>query len=111
MTGLIFLALVGHAAIASIIGLSCITVGIMSYNGAFWSLPTSFLSGTAAVGGIAVINSIGNLGGHIGPDLVGRIRTASGGDSQVAFFALAAAALLAALTVIMLPAPKNTDAP
>lgn len=107
MTGLIILALVGHAAIASIVGLSCITVGIMSYNGAFWSLPTSFLSGTAAVGGIAVINSIGNLGGYIGPDLVGRIRTASGGDSQTAFWFLAGAALLAAVIVILLPAPKG----
>ena len=33
----------------------------------FWTLPTAFLTGTAAAGGIALVNSIGNLGGFIGP--------------------------------------------
>jgi MFS family permease len=107
MLGLIILALVGHAPIASMIGMSCVTVGIMSYVGIFWSLPTSFLSGTAAVGGIALINSIGNLGGHVGPDMVGRIRDASGGNSQAAFFVLAGAALTASLIIIRLPRPKK----
>jgi len=51
-----------------------VTVGILSWVATFWSLPTAFLSGTAAAAGIAWINSVGNLGGHFGPDLIGRIR-------------------------------------
>jgi cyanate permease len=42
-------------------------------------LPTAFLRGTAAAGGIALVNSVGNLGGFVGPFLVGWIRDATGG--------------------------------
>jgi ACS family tartrate transporter-like MFS transporter len=48
--------------------------GIKSTLGPFWALATGFLSGTAAAGGIALINSVGNLGGYFGPDIVGRIK-------------------------------------
>jgi ACS family tartrate transporter-like MFS transporter len=44
----------------------------------FWSLPTSFLSGTAAAGGIALINSLGNLGGFVGSYALGEIKTSTG---------------------------------
>jgi ACS family tartrate transporter-like MFS transporter len=37
----------------------------------FWSLPTVILTGTAAAAGLALINSIGNLGGFVGPTVVG----------------------------------------
>jgi MFS transporter, ACS family, tartrate transporter len=40
----------------------------------FWALPTAFLSGTAAAGGIAMINSIGNLGGFAGPYTMGKLK-------------------------------------
>jgi ACS family tartrate transporter-like MFS transporter len=60
-------------------------VGIWGALGTFWTLPTAFLSGTAAAGGIALINSVGNLGGFAGPYLVGLVR----GDSPGFFGALA----------------------
>lgn len=44
----------------------------------FWGLPTAFLSGTAAAGGIALINAIGNLGGFVGPFLMGALRDQTG---------------------------------
>jgi nitrate/nitrite transporter NarK len=69
----------------------------------FWSLPTAFLSGTAAAAGIAWINSVGNLGGYFGPDLIGTIRTAAGGATAPAFFTLAAVALVGALIILLLP--------
>ena len=58
-------------------------VGLKSTLGPFWALGTAFLSGTAAAGGIALINSVGNLGGFVGPTLVGIItdRTGSAGTS------------------------------
>ena len=44
----------------------------------FWTLPTAFLTGTAAAGGIALVNSIGNLGGFVGPSLVGWLKDLTG---------------------------------
>ena len=113
MMGLIGLALVGHDPITSIIALSLVTVGIGSWVVTFWSLPTAFLSGTAAAAGIAWINSVGNLGGHFGPDLIGRIRTATGGASEAAFYSLAVVALLGVIIILVLPKtqPKAVTQP
>ena len=47
------------------------TVGIYATLGPFWGLPPIFLTRTAAAGGIALINSVGNLGGFLGPTIVG----------------------------------------
>jgi MFS transporter, ACS family, tartrate transporter len=49
-------------------------IGIKSTLGPFWALGTAFLTGTAAAGGIALINSVGNLGGFFGPYIVGMIK-------------------------------------
>jgi MFS family permease len=103
VSGLIGLALVGHAPIPSMIALTLVASGTLSFVATFWSLPTAFLSGTAAAAGIAFVNSVGNLGGHFGPDLIGRIRTMSGGASEAAFLALAAIAVLGAIITIALP--------
>ena len=53
--------------------------GIWSTLGPFWSMPTAFLSGAAAAGGIALINSVGNLGGFVGPYVVGYVKEATHG--------------------------------
>ena len=47
----------------------------------FWALPTAMLSGTAAAGGIALINAVGNLGGFLGPYMMGSIKDATGSFS------------------------------
>ena len=103
VSGLIGLAFVGHAPIPSMIALTLVASGTLSFVATFWSLPTAFLSGTAAAAGIAFVNSVGNLGGHFGPDLIGRIRTMSGGASESAFLALAAIAVVGAVITIALP--------
>ena len=87
VVGMVALALIGKNAFPAIIALTVVTAGILSWVATFWSLPTAFLSGTAAAAGIAWINSVGNLGGHFGPDLIGRIRTATN-SSEAAFYAL-----------------------
>jgi MFS transporter, ACS family, tartrate transporter len=46
--------------------------GMMSMLPIFWAIPTSFLSGAAAAGGIALINSVANLGGLLGPTILGQ---------------------------------------
>ncbi len=53
-------------------------VGFKAYLPVFWTLPSLFLTETAAAGSIGLINSIGNLGGFLGPYLVGKIETVTG---------------------------------
>jgi nitrate/nitrite transporter NarK len=53
-------------------------LGIFGNLAVFWTLPTAFLSGPAAAGGIALINSIGNLAGFAGPYLMGYMRDWTG---------------------------------
>jgi ACS family tartrate transporter-like MFS transporter len=62
------------APLLSLVALALIQVGIMSMLPTFWTLPTAFLSGTAAAGGIALINSVGNLGGFVGPNVIGQFK-------------------------------------
>jgi MFS transporter, ACS family, tartrate transporter len=64
--------------IMELVSLSLVAIGIWGTLGPFWALATSFLSGTAAAGGIALINSVGNLGGFAGPYLVGVIKDLTG---------------------------------
>ncbi len=110
IVGLVLLALMPHAPILSIFALTLITIGWAAFVCTFWSLPTAFLTGTAAAAGIALINSVGNLGGYFGPDMIGRIRTATGGDSAAAFYSLAAVALLGALIILYLPRTERKAA-
>jgi len=75
--GLMFAAC-SEAPAMRIAGLSLAAIGIWGILGPFWALSTSFLCGSAAAGGIALINSIGNLGGFLGPYLVGVIKDITG---------------------------------
>jgi ACS family tartrate transporter-like MFS transporter len=63
-----------------LIGVSLAAAGMWSMLAPFWSLPTSFLSGAAAAGGIALINSLGNAGGFAGPYLFGWLRDPESGS-------------------------------
>ena len=65
-------------AVPSILALSVALIGIYAAIATSWALPSAFLTGTAAAGGIALINSIGNLGGFAGPYFVGWIKSATG---------------------------------
>lgn len=87
--GLLLSLVVGNpfvAFVALCVALSC---GI-SYIGVFWSSPMTVLSAAAAAGGIAVINSIGNLGGFLGPYVAGVLTGPSHNFGRaIAFFAAA----------------------
>ncbi len=78
VAGLALLAAVGWAvgaraeiAVVSFAGLMLAQAAMQSMWGPFWTLPTAFLSGRAAAGGIALINAIGNLGAFVGPNVMG----------------------------------------
>jgi MFS transporter, ACS family, tartrate transporter len=59
---------------AELAALSLAAVGIWGTLGPFWAMSSEILSGTGAAAGIALINSVGNLGGFLGPYLVGLVR-------------------------------------
>jgi MFS transporter, ACS family, tartrate transporter len=77
-------------------------MGQSSTGPTFWSLPTAMLSGTAAAGGIALINALGNLGGFFGPFLFGLIKDATGGSFTFALMTLALGPIMSATIVLML---------
>ena len=79
--------------------LSLAAVGIWGAMGPFWAMSSEFLSGTGAAAGIALINSIGNLGGFLGPYLVGLIRSRTDNFS-LALFALALGPLIGCLVTL-----------
>lgn len=98
-SGLVGLVLVGAHVVPALIALCFVTAGVLSFLATFWSLPTAFLRQTAAAAGIAWINAVGNLGGHFGPDIIGRIRTATG-SANYGFLFLAALAVAGALLTL-----------
>jgi ACS family tartrate transporter-like MFS transporter len=61
-----------------VIGLAVTTLGLKSMLPTFWTLPGLFLSGEAAAGGVALINSVANLGGYFGPRIIGWTRAENG---------------------------------
>ena len=69
--GLLLSVAAGISAMLAISMFCLAAAGIYGYFPGFWALPTSFLTGTAAAASIGLINSIGNLGGFVGPYLVG----------------------------------------
>ncbi|HVY15084.1 MAG TPA: MFS transporter [Rhodopila sp.] len=77
-------------------------MGQSSTGPTFWSLPTAMLSGTAAAGGIALINALGNLGGFFGPYLFGLVRDATGGSFTYGLMILALGPIVSATVVLIL---------
>jgi cyanate permease len=70
---------------ATIVALCVAVAGINSFVATFWAVPSGFLTGRAAAGGIAMIVSIGNLGGFVGPYTIGFIRDLSQGFTAPLF--------------------------
>lgn len=77
--GFVAAAVVRDVPLLATAALSLSAVGFTSALGPFWALPTMFLRGTAAAGGIALINSLGNLAGFAGPFMVGLVKDTTGG--------------------------------
>jgi nitrate/nitrite transporter NarK len=76
-------------------------MGLYAALSTFWTLPTGFLTGSAAAGGIALINSIGNVGGFVGPYAVGWIKDATG-ETTLGLVVLAACLIMAGVVTLLL---------
>jgi sugar phosphate permease len=80
-------------------------IGQRSVQGVFWAIPPIFLGGTAAAGCIGLINALGNLGGYVGPSVMGALRQSTGTYSQ-GLLVLALALVIESAVVVSLRLPK-----
>jgi ACS family tartrate transporter-like MFS transporter len=91
-----------HNNLVIFLALSLVLVGSMALQGPFWVLPSSFLGGAAAAGGIALINTMGTAaGGFAGPFILGLLKQATGGYAA-GMAALAVGPFLTAGIVLIL---------
>ena len=93
----------------AVVGMSIAAVGLYGTKGPFWSMPSMFLTGTAAASGIAWINSIGNLGGFFGPTMVGWVKDYTGSFAGGLYVLAGLAVLSAAVTAFWLHIPRHVS--
>lgn len=103
--GLILSGIFAAQPVLAIIFLSLGTLGVIGSMPLFWPVPSAFLAGTAAAAGIGMVNSVGNLGGYIGPNIPIWIKGLSP-DPSAALYAIAAA-LFAGAVLAFLFIPAN----
>jgi D-galactonate transporter len=87
------------------IGMNMAVAGVVTAVPMFWALPTSFLGGTAAAAGIALVNCTGNLGGFFSPAIVGYLKTQTG-TLNSGLYLIAGCMLASALLIVALVPPR-----
>ncbi|WBL28853.1 MFS transporter [Bacillus safensis] len=89
------------SVILSFVFLTIALCGAFGAYSPFWAIPPSFLTGAAAGGAIALINSIGNLGGFFGPYIVGYIKDVTG-SFHISMIFLGISMIFASLIIVLL---------
>lgn len=92
--------LFGNPVIA-IAMISLALAGLYSFKSPFWALPTLFLSRSTAAVSIAVINSIGNLGGFVGPSMIGMVKGSTNSAAAGLLFLSVLLAIAFVMTLLM----------
>jgi MFS family permease len=93
--------ILSNSLVSAVIGFSLALVGVTAARAIFWTIPTRFLTGVAAAGGLAFINSVATTGGFFGPYMMGWLKQASG-SYVVGLLAVAAIMLAATLAAMSL---------
>jgi nitrate/nitrite transporter NarK len=89
--------------VVSLVFLSMAAAGVLTCAPLFWSLPTAFLSGTAAAAGIAIVNSVGNLAGFASPYMIGYLKDLTSSTAS-GMYVLAGVLVVGAIAVWFTPA-------
>ncbi len=97
----------GDRVALGILMFSLAGIGISARLPAFWALPASLLGGATAAASIGAINSIGNLGGFVGPYLLGALSTATGSYSTGIWYLSGASVLAGALILLVRKKPER----
>jgi ACS family tartrate transporter-like MFS transporter len=95
---------------ASLVLLCVGTIGINGSNPPFWPLPSAYLTGPAAAAGIALVNSVGNLGGLVGPLILGIGKKWTGGFSA-GLYGLGCLGVIGAIATLIVIKPQRAGAP
>jgi len=98
--GLALSAVFRNHPVLAILFLAIGTLGVIGSMPIFWPVPSAFLAGTAAAAGIGIVNSVGNLGGYIGPNIPVWMKGFSA-DPSVSLLIIAGAMLLGALVAFL----------
>lgn len=109
-TGFLICIVAGPDPLFGIIGLSLANAGALAIPAIFWSFQTAMLTGTALAGGIALINSTGNLAGFAAPYLMGFVRDTTG-SSTIALLVSAAFMVLGATLVLTVRTARKAGEP
>ncbi|HZO90381.1 MAG TPA: MFS transporter [Chthonomonadaceae bacterium] len=105
--GLVLSALL-HSPVPILLAFTVATLGVWGMLGPFWGLTTAFLGSAAAAGGIALINSVGNLGGFVGPYVMGWLRDTTH-SFAVGLLALAGTIFLGGLLALIVRREPLSD--
>ena len=104
--GLILSGVFAAHPILAISFLSLGTLGVIGSMPLFWPVPSTFLAGTAAAAGIGIVNSVGNLGGYVGPNIPVWVKSIST-DPSAALYVIAVVLFLGAfLAFLFIPQSK-----
>jgi nitrate/nitrite transporter NarK len=103
--GLSASAALGSSTVAALVALCLAGAGAYTVSALCWNVPPAFFTGVAAAAGIAGINALGNLGGFVGPYLIGLAQTLGGG-SALCFYILSGVLVLGAILTHLLPADR-----
>lgn len=106
--GLVLSGVFAGQPVLSTLFLSLAAMGVIGSMPLFWPIPSAFLTGTAAAAGIGIVNSVGNLGGYVGPNVAIWVKPFSS-DPSAALYAIAVL-LLAGAAVVLLFVPTSVNA-
>ena len=98
--GLIGMGVFAHSPVLAVSALMVAAAGTLSYNAPFWQIPPMLLAGTAAAGGIALVNSLGSLSGWVGPSVVGWLEDITG-KTATGFYVVAGIEVLGAVLILL----------
>jgi D-galactonate transporter len=105
--GLIMIGVLSDSPVLSFLALVVAVAGVLSAFAPFWQMPTMLLTGSAAAGGIALINSLGNLSGFVGPWLVGVLKDFTGTTATGLYAVAGLEVLCTVLILLFVPRVKS----
>jgi len=108
--GLVLIGVFARTPVLSFVALMIGVAGVLSAFAPFWQMPSMVLAGTAAAGGIALINSLGNLSGWLAPFIVGWLKDLTG-TTSTGLYVVAGLEILAALLILLFTSDRQVGFP